>query len=104
MLTRGDLHRQAKESRARAVKARRIAASWAITNPDDVAALVAYAAEMEQKAQDLEAEAVAQALTLPLQDAPVVTHSQQQVQQQSGAQGPAPEAAAKRPADGKGSR
>ena len=70
MLTRADLLRQAKEIRASAARAIRLAASWAITNPDDVARLMAYAAEMDEKAKDLEAEAFAEGYSLPSQAVP----------------------------------
>ena len=45
--------------------------------------LSAYAAEMDQKAKDLEAQALAAELSIPLPSTPGETHAQEQVQQQS---------------------
>ena len=81
MVTRADLLRQSKEARASAARAHRLAASWAITNPDDTARLSADAAAMDQKAKDLEAQALAAELSIP-SPSTVVTHSQEKAQQQ----------------------
>ncbi len=82
MTRRDELLRQAKEARALAAKAHRLAIGWGIANPDDVARLIAYAEELDDKARTLEGQALGSDLSLPLVGH-VVTHSQQQAQQQS---------------------
>jgi len=82
MSVREDLLRQAKEARASADRARRLAGSWGISSGDDVVRLIAYAAASEKRAEQLEAQALAADLSLP-PVTPVVTHPQPQVQQQS---------------------
>ena len=82
MTTRDDLRRQTKEARASAAKARRLAGSWGISSEFDVDRLIVYAAELDKKAEALEAEARAADLSVP-PVTPVVTHSQQQQVQHS---------------------
>lgn len=82
MLKREELLRQAKEARALAAKAQGLAIGWGNTNPDDIARLIAYAQELDHKARTLEGQALEGDLSLPPVGT-VVTHSQQQAQQQS---------------------
>jgi len=82
MISRDELIRQARETRALAAKAHRLAIGWGNTNPNDVARLIAYAEELDDKARSLERQALEGDLYLP-PIGPVVTHLQQQAQQQS---------------------
>lgn len=71
-----DLQKEARDRRDLAARARRLALTQ--TNEADQKRLNRYADEMEQLADELEAQAAAQGPN----PAPVVTHQQQQVQQQ----------------------
>ena len=82
MTKRDELLRQAKEARTSAAQAHRLAIGWGITDPNDVARLVAYAEELDEKARTLEGQALESDLSLP-PVGPVVAHSQQQARQQS---------------------
>lgn len=79
MTMRDELLRQAKEARALATKAHRLAMG---TNSNDAARLIAYAQELDDTARALEGRALGSELFLP-PVGPVVGHSQQQAQQQS---------------------
>ena len=81
MHKRDELLRQAQEARGLAAKAQRLAMGLGDTNPDDVARLVAYAEELDEKARTLEGQAFESDLSLPPVPL-VVPHSQQQAQQQ----------------------
>ena len=71
---RSDLLRQAREARAFAARADRLA--MGVADPNCLERLAAYAAEMDRKARDLEARAAASALSLRPADPPL-SHSQQ---------------------------
>ena len=72
----GDLQKEARARRDQAARARRLALTQ--SNTADQERLNRYADEMEQLADELEAHAAAQRPN----PAQVVTHQQQQVQQQ----------------------
>ena len=78
MIKRDRLLRQAREARAQAAKAHRLAMG---TNPTDCAQLIAYSQELDGRARDLEGQASKSELSLP----PVTEHQQQQAQQQQSA-------------------
>ena len=82
MTVRDDLLRQAREARAAAARAQRLALGWSLSNPRDTAQLLAYAEELSERARSLEARARASDLSVP-PIAPAVTHVQEQVQQQA---------------------
>ena len=75
MIKRDELLRQAREARAQAAKAYRLAMG---TNPADRAQLIAYSRELDGRARELEGQAFRSDLSLP----PVAQHQQQQAQQQ----------------------
>ncbi len=91
MTARSDLLQQAKEFRASATRAQRLADGWGLGKHDDIAVLWAYAAELDQKARALEARALAEDL-YPSSPVPIVTHAQQQMQQQQSEAAPNPQA------------
>jgi hypothetical protein len=78
---RDDLLRKAKEARRSASPAPRMVGSGGVSTAHDIARLTAFAEEMEAKAADLEADALAAELSLP-PVSPVVPQPQQQAQQQ----------------------